>query len=64
MGSTPLTELWERAPSGMQSTVGDGVLNGTQSIDRVRGQGPARHPSLVHVTTHIKSTTVAFLVAL
>jgi hypothetical protein len=50
-------------PNGMKSIVGDRTLNGTQSIDRVRGQGPTRHPSFVHVTKHIKAITVALLVA-
>jgi hypothetical protein len=48
----------------MQSIVRDRALNCTQSIDRVRGQNPTQHPSLVHLTTHIKTTTVALQVAL
>jgi hypothetical protein len=64
MASISLTELWDGAPHGMQSIVGDRALNGTQSIDKVTGQGPTRHQSLVHVTTHIKAIIVALLVAL
>jgi uncharacterized NAD-dependent epimerase/dehydratase family protein len=78
MTCNPLTQLRDRAPydiysidrvmdratRGMQSIVRERALNDTQSIDRVGGQSPTRHPYLVHVTIHIKATTVALLVTL